>query len=148
MEYTELGKGGPKVSRICLGSMTFGKSSDPSITWLLNQEQTDEIVKRALDLGINFFDTANIYNEGTSEIFLGNSLKKYAKREDIFVATKVFFNEGWLSKEGIFKQIDLSLKRLQMDYIDLYIIHRWDYSHPIEETMGALNELIKGKKVR
>jgi len=149
MEYIKLGKSDLNVSKICLGCMSFGEASSDFHTWTLNQSQTDEIIKRALELGINFFDTANGYGKGTSEIFIGNSFKKYVKnRSDIIVATKVFFNEGKLSKEAINREIDLSLKRLQMDYIDLYIIHRWDYDHPIEETMEALNELVKKKKVR
>ncbi|KAG4095748.1 Aldo/keto reductase [Neocallimastix lanati (nom. inval.)] len=146
MEYTTLGKSGIKISKICLGCMTFGERE--SFTWLLNQEQTDEMVKRALDLGINFFDTANCYNNGTSEIYLGNAIKKYAKREDVVIATKVRLNEGGLSREAILREIEGSLKRLQMDYVDLYIIHRWDYNTPIEETMGALNELVQSGKVR
>jgi len=146
MEYTTLGKSGIKISKICLGCMTFGvKEGCP---WLLNQEQTDEMVKRALDLGINFFDTANCYNFGTSEEYLGKALKKFAKREDVVIATKVFFNEGHLSRESILREVEGSLKRLQTDYIDLYIIHRWDYNTPIEETMGTLNELVKSGKVR
>lgn len=149
MEYVKLGKSDLNVSKICLGCMSFGEASSDFHTWTLNQSQTDEIIKRALELGINFFDTANGYGKGTSEIFIGNSFKKYVKnRSDIIVATKVFYNEGKLSKEAINREIDLSLKRLQMDYIDLYIIHRWDYDHPIEETMEALNELVKKKKVR
>ena len=148
MEYVKLGKSDLKVSRLCLGCMQFGEPS-PGNTWVLNQEQTDEMIKKALDLGINFFDTANIYGNGSSETFIGNSFKKFVKnRSDIVVATKVFFNEGALSKEAILREIDGSLKRLQMDYVDLYIIHRWDYNHPIEETMEALNELVKNKKVR
>ena len=128
--------------------MSFGEITDPR-KWVLNQEQTDEMIKKALDLGINFFDTANIYGDGTSETFIGNSFKKLVKnRSDIIVATKVFFNEGCLSKEAILREIEGSLKRLQMDYVDLYIIHRWDYNHPIEETMETLNELVKTKKVR
>ena len=128
--------------------MSFGEKTK-SLPWTLNQEQTDEIIKRALDLGINFFDTANCYGDGTSEKFIGNSFKKFVKdRKDIIVATKVRWNEGQLSKEAIMREIDGSLKRLQMDYVDLYIIHRWDYEHPIEETMEALNELVKSKKVR
>ena len=107
------------------------------------------MIKKALDLGINFFDTANCYGDGTSEKFIGNSFKKFVKdRKDIIVAPKVRWNEGQLSKDVIMREIDGSLKRLQMDYIDLYIIHRWDYEHPIEETMEALNELVKNKKVR
>ena len=117
--------------------------------WQLNQEQTDEMIKKALDLGINFFDTANCYGRGSSETFIGNSFKKFVKdRKDIIVATKVYVNEGNLSREAILREIDGSLKRLQMDYVDLYIIHRWDYNHPIEETMETLNELVKNKKVR
>ena len=128
--------------------MSFGKKTK-TWPWTLDQEKTDQIIKKALDLGINFFDTANVYADGTSETYIGNSFKKFVKdRKDIVVATKVRWNEGQLSKEAIFREIEGSLKRLQMDYIDLYIIHRWDYDHPIEETMEALNELVKQKKVR
>ena len=149
MEYVQLGKSDLKVSKICLGCMSFGVPNAPFLKWLLNQEQTDAIIKRALELGVNFFDTANIYGAGTSETFIGNSFKKFVKdRKDIIVATKVRCNQGGLSKEAIFREIEGSLKRLQMDYIDLYIIHRWDYDVPIEETMEALNELVKSKKVR
>ena len=149
MEYIKLGKSDLNVSRLCLGCMSFGELSEGWHEWVLNQEQTDEMVKRALDLGINFFDTANIYGKGSSETFIGNSFKKFVKdRKDIIVATKVYFNEGCLSKEAILREIDLSLKRLQLDYVDLYIIHRWDYDHPIEETMEALNEVVKSGKAR
>ena len=148
MEYVQLGKSDLKVSKLCLGCMYFGKEND-KWKWVLNQEQTDEMIKKALDLGTNFFDTANMYSYGTSETFIGNSFKKFVKnRKDIVVATKVFHNEGKLSKEAILREIDGSLKRLQMDYVDLYIIHRWDYEHPIEETMEALNECVKSGKVR
>jgi len=148
MEYIQLGKSDLKVSKICLGCMSFGQRSE-KWPWVLNQEQTDEMIKKALDLGINFFDTANCYSDGTSEVFIGNSFKKLVKnRKDIIVATKVFMNEGKLSKEAILREIDGSLKRLQMDYVDLYIIHRWDYDHPIEETMESLNEVVKSKKAR
>ena len=129
--------------------MSFGEPQPNGHQWVLNQEKTDEIIKKALDLGINFFDTANCYNGGTSETFIGNSFKKYVKnRKDIVIATKVRFNEGELSKEAILREIEGSLKRLQTDYIDLYIIHRWDYNHPIEETMETLNSLVASKKVR
>jgi aryl-alcohol dehydrogenase-like predicted oxidoreductase len=129
--------------------MSFGEVSEGWHEWVLNQEQTDEMIKKALDLGINFFDTANIYGKGSSETFIGNSFKKLVKnRSDIIVATKVYFNEGCLSKEAILREIDSSLKRLQLDYVDLYIIHRWDYDHPIEETMEALNEVVKQGKAR
>jgi len=154
MEYVKLGKSDLKVSRLCLGCMSFGEAvfspqAKVAHSWVLDQEKTDEIIKRALELGINFFDTANCYNGGTSEKFIGNSFKKFVKkREDIVVATKVYFNEGCLSKEAILREIDKSLKNLQLEYVDLYIIHRWDYNHPIEETMEALNECVKNKKVR
>ena len=149
MEYTKLGKSDLNVSRVCLGCMSFGEVSEGWHEWVLNQEQTDEMIKKALDLGINFFDTANIYGKGSSETFIGNSFKKLVKnRSDIIVATKVYFNEGCLSKEAILREIDSSLKRLQLDYVDLYIIHRWDYDHPIEETMEALNEVVKQGKTR
>ena len=148
MEYVTLGTSDLKVSKICLGCMSFGNKTK-MWPWTLDQEKTDIIIKKALDLGINFFDTANCYADGSSETFIGNSFKKFVKdRKDIVVATKVRWNEGQLSKEAIFREIEGSLKRLQMDYIDLYIIHRWDYDHPIEETMEALNELVKQKKVR
>ena len=148
MKYVQLGKSDLKVSQICLGCMSFGEKTQ-NLPWTLDQEKTDIIIKKALDLGINFFDTANCYGAGTSEKFIGNSFKKFVKnRKDIVVATKVRWNEGQLSKEAIMREIDGSLKRLQMDYVDLYIIHRWDYEHPIEETMEALNELVKSKKVR
>jgi len=149
MEYVKLGKSDLKVSRICLGCMSFGEVVEGGHSWVLNQEQTDEMIKKALDLGINFFDTANLYSSGTSETYIGNSFKKLVKnRKDIVVATKVYFNPGILSKEAILREIDGSLKRLQLDYVDLYIIHRWDYTHPIEETMEALNECVKSGKVR
>ena len=148
MEYVQLGKSDLKVSKICLGCMSFGQVTEER-KWVLNQEETDAMIKKALDLGINFFDTANTYGDGSSETFIGNSFKKFVKdRKDIIVATKVYFNEGKLSKEAILREIDGSLKRLQMDYVDLYIIHRWDYEHPIEETMETLNELVKCGKVR
>ena len=148
MEYVQLGKSDLKVSKICLGCMSFGQVTEER-KWVLNQEETDAMIKKALDLGINFFDTANTYGDGSSETFIGNSFKKFVKdRKDIIVATKVYFNEGKLSKEAILREIDGSLKRLQMDYVDLYIIHRWDYEHPIEETMETLNELVKNGKVR
>ena len=148
MEYVQLGKSDLKVSKICLGCMSFGQVTEKR-QWVLNQEETDAMIKKALDLGINFFDTANTYGDGSSETFIGNSFKKFVKdRKDIIVATKVYNNEGKLSKEAILREIDGSLKRLQMDYVDLYIIHRWDYEHPIEETMETLNELVKSGKVR
>jgi 1-deoxyxylulose-5-phosphate synthase len=148
MEYSKLGKSDLYVSKICLGGMSFGDKTKGNHAWILDQEGTDKIVKRALDLGINFFDTANCYAEGTSEIYLGNALKKYAKRKDVIIATKVYFNEGHLSHDAIIREVNGSLKRLGVDYIDLLIIHRYDYETPVEETMSALNELINEGKVR
>lgn len=147
MEYINLGNSDLKVSRICLGCMSFGDASGMQ-NWALNYEQSEKIIKYALDAGINFFDTANCYSNGTSEEFLGRALKKYTKREKVVIATKVYFNEGKLSKEAIHREVDRSLKRLGTNYIDLLIIHRFDYDTPIEETMEALNEVIEKGKVR
>lgn len=149
MEYVYLGNTNIKVSRIVIGCMSFGDTSVGRHTWAINYEETKKIIKQALDNGINFFDTANIYSDGTSEEFLGRALKELGvKRSDVVIASKVFFNEGALSKEAIFREIDKTLKRLGTDYLDLYQIHRFDYDHPMEETMEALNELIKLGKVR
>lgn len=147
MEYRQLGNSNLKVSRICLGCMGFGDASGMQ-NWALDYDASEKIIKHALDMGINFFDTANCYSNGSSEEFLGRALKKYAKREDVIIATKVYFNEGKLSKEAIHREVDQSLKRLQTNYIDLLIIHRFDYDTPIEETMEALNEVIQEGKVR
>ena len=148
MEYIKLGNSDLKVSRICIGGMSFGRPSSDFHEWTLEEAETEQMVKHALELGINFFDTANSYSHGTSEEYLGKALKKNAKREDVVIATKVYFNEGHLSKEAIAREIDLSLKRLGTDYVDLYIIHRFDYGTPIEETMEALDKLVKCGKVR
>lgn len=146
MEYVQLGNLG-KVSKICLGCMSFGKKGTMH-DWTLSEEETFQVVQHALELGINFFDTANCYSNGTSEIYLGNALKKLVKREDVFIASKVYFNEGRLSKEAILREIEGTLSRLQTSYLDLYIIHRFDYETPIEETMEALDLLVKQGKVR
>lgn len=153
MKYTQLGKSGIEISKLCVGCMSFGKPSNDFHQWTLNMEDTEVLVKHALDLGINFFDTANVYSHGTSEEYLANALKKNISRDKVVIATKVYFNsgdisKGSLSKEEINREIDLSLKRLQTDYIDLYIIHRFDYNTPIEETMEALHGLVKAGKVR
>ncbi|MFV0394444.1 MAG: aldo/keto reductase [Coprobacillaceae bacterium] len=149
MKYSKIGNSNKKVSRLCLGCMTFGDSTSQFHDWTLPYEESKEIIKHALDSGINFFDTANVYSKGTSEEYLGKALKELnVDRESVFIATKVYFNEGKLSKEAIKREIDLSLERLQMDYIDLYIIHRFDASTPIEETMEALNELVVSGKVK
>ena len=149
MKYTELGNSGIKVSRICVGCMSFGDTASNFHAWTLDYERSKEMIKHALDLGINFFDTANNYSAGTSEIFLGKALKELGvNRKDVVIASKVYFNDGKLSKDAIFREIDATLKKLDTDYLDLYQIHRFDYDTPIEETMEALNELIKMGKVR
>ncbi|HEW91024.1 MAG TPA: aldo/keto reductase [Thermotogaceae bacterium] len=154
MEYVRLGNSGLEVSRICLGCMSFG---DPNVwihKWVLNEEESRKIIKRALELEINFFDTANIYSLGISEEILGRAIRDFAKRDEVVIATKVFFpmydgpNSGGLSRKAIMREVDNSLKRLGTDYIDLYIIHRWDYNTPIEETMEALHDVVKSGKVR
>lgn len=129
--------------------MSFGEPSKDFHEWTLNKEETTKVIKRAFELGVNFIDTANVYSHGTSEIFIGNALKELnTPREKVVIAPKVYFNPGKLSKEAIIRECDQSLKRLQTDYLDLYQIHRFDYDTPIEETMEALNELVKSGKVR
>lgn len=149
MKYTSLGKTNIKVSRICVGCMSYGKPSADFQQWTLEQPEAEKMIKQALDLGVNFFDTANCYAHGTSEEYLGQSLKNLGvNRHDVVLASKVFFNEGILSKQAILREIDSTLKRLGTDYLDLYQIHRFDYQHPIEETMEALDSLVKSGKVR
>lgn len=154
MEYTKLGNTGLDVSKICLGAMSFGDPVNWIHKWVLEEADSRPIIKGALDLGINFFDTANVYSIGRSEEILGAALKDYAKRDEIVLATKVHQkmfdgpNGGGLSRKHIMSQIDQSLKRLQTDYVDLYIIHRWDYNTPIEETMAALHDVVKSGKAR
>lgn len=155
MEYVKLGNTGMDISPICLGCMSFGTEENwVHNPWALNEEDSRTVIKRALDLGINFFDTANAYAYGKSEDILGRALKDYANRDEVVIATKVFVpmskgpNGGGLSRKHIMSQIDQSLKRLGMEYVDLYIIHRWDYNTPIEETMEALHDIVKAGKVR
>ncbi|MBG9472154.1 aldo/keto reductase [Priestia megaterium] len=154
MEYVKLGNTGLDVSKFCLGSMSFGEAEKWIHQWVLNEEQSRSIVKKAIELGINFFDTANVYSMGTSEEFLGRALKDYANRDEVVIATKVHqrMHEGpngaGLSRKAIMSEIDKSLKRLGTDYVDLYIIHRWDYNTPIEETMEALHDVVKAGKAR
>jgi aryl-alcohol dehydrogenase-like predicted oxidoreductase len=154
MEYTKLGKTGMDVSRICLGCMSFGDVTTGFHDWVINEQDSRVIIKKALDLGINFFDTANCYSYGTSEEYLGRALKDFAKRDEVVIATKVFIkmregpNGAGLSRKSILSEIDHSLKRLGTDYVDLYQIHRWDYTTPIEETMEALNDIVRAGKVR
>ncbi|MBO8427836.1 MAG: aldo/keto reductase [Firmicutes bacterium] len=147
MEYHQLGNSDLNVSRICLGCMGFGNASGMQ-NWALGFEDSEKIIKHALDLGINFFDTANCYSNGSSEEFLGRAINKLTSRDKVIIATKVYFNEGKSSKEAIHREVEKSLKRLNTNYIDLLIIHRFDYSTPISETMDALNEVIKEGKVR
>ncbi len=154
MEYVKLGNTGMDVSRICLGCMSFGIGERGVFPWALNEERSRPMIKKALELGINFFDTANFYSNGTSEEITGRVLKDFANRDEIVLATKVFFptrqgpNGGGLSRKEIMNQIDKSLKRLGTDYVDLYYIHRWDYKTPIEETMEALHDVVKAGKAR
>lgn len=154
MKYVKFGNTGLDVSQLCLGAMGFGDPNSGFHEWVLEEEESRTVIKKALDLGINFFDTANIYSYGASERILGKALNDYANRDEIVVATKLYMkmkdkpNSGGLSRKEIFYQIDQSLERLGMDYIDLYIIHRWDYQTPIEETMEALHDIVKSGKVR
>src|SRR5436853_7708999 len=154
MEYTKLGHTGMDVSRICLGCMGFGDAERWIHKWVLNEENSRPIIKKALELGINFFDTANVYSMGTSEEFLGRALKDFAKRDEVVIATKVHgkMHEGpngsGLSRKAILSEIDNRLKRLGTDYVDLYQIHRWDDTPPIEETMEALHDVVRAGKAR
>lgn len=149
MKYTTLGKTGIKVSRICVGCMSYGQASPRFHQWTLDPAQTQEMVKHAIDLGVNFFDTANVYSFGTSEEYLGRALRNIGiPREQVVIASKVFYNDGQLSHEAILREIDGTLRRLGTDYLDLYQIHRFDYGTPIEETMETLDSLVKAGKVR
>jgi aryl-alcohol dehydrogenase (NADP+) len=153
MDYVRLGRTGLKVSRICLGCMTYGaKSWRP---WVLEEDESRPFIQRALEHGINFFDTANIYSLGRSEEILGRAVRDMARREELVIATKVRMemrkgdaNSSGLSRKAIMTEIDNSLRRLAMDYVDLYQIHRWDYETPIEETMEALHDVVKAGKAR
>src|ERR1700712_3943346 len=153
MDYVKFGNTGIKVSRLCLGTMTYGEPTD-RWPWALNEEQSRPFIQKALELGFNFFDTADIYTAGASEEVAGRALKDFAKRDEIVLATKVFNpmgpspNQKGLSRKHIMSAIDASLKRLGTDYVDLYQIHRWDYDTPIEETMEALHDVVKAGKGR
>ena len=154
MEYVNLGKSGLKVSRICLGCMSYGSPEHGQHPWALNEEQGRPFIKQALELGINFFDTANVYSKGRSEEIVGRALRDFAKREEIVLATKVHGkmredpNGHGLSRKAILGEVDASLRRLGTDYVDLYQIHRWDYETPVEETLEALNDVVKAGKAR
>jgi aryl-alcohol dehydrogenase-like predicted oxidoreductase len=154
MDYLRLGKTGMKVSKICIGCMSFGEPAAGNHSWSLSEEESRPLVKQALDAGINFFDTANVYSHGSSEEITGRLLKEFAKRDEIVLATKVHGkmsddpNGQGQSRKAIFQELDNSLRRLGVDYVDLYQIHRWDYNTPIEETMEALHDVVKAGKVR
>jgi aryl-alcohol dehydrogenase-like predicted oxidoreductase len=154
MEYVNLGKSGLKVSRICLGCMSYGVPERGAHPWSLDEEKSRPFIKRAVELGINFFDTANVYSDGTSEEIVGRALRDFARRDEIVIATKVFNpmrtepNGKGLSRKAIMTEIDASLRRLGTDYVDLYQIHRWDYETPIEETLEALHDVVKVGKAR
>ena len=154
MEYSRLGTTGMQVSRLCLGCMGFGDAERWVHKWVLDEENSRPIIRHALDLGINFFDTANVYSIGRSEEILGRALQDFANRDEVVIATKVFGkmregpNGSGLSRKAILSEIDQSLRRLGTDYVDLYQIHRWDYQTPIEETMEALHDVVKAGKAR
>lgn len=157
MEYVRLGRTGMKVSRFCLGCMSYGKAKAGPVRWpwSLSEEDGRPFLKRALELGVNFFDTANVYANGESEAVLGRAVKDFARRDELVIATKVFsqMREGdpngqGLSRKAILTEVDNSLRRLGMDYIDLYWTHRYDYDTPLEETLEALNDVVRAGKVR
>ena len=154
MKYTRLGKTGLEVSRICLGCMSFGEPNRGNHNWSLPEEESRPIIRKAFEAGINFFDTANVYSLGSSEEITGKILKELAPRSEVVIATKVHGqmrpgpNGGGLSRKAILQEIDDSLKRLGTEYVDLYQIHRWDYKTPIEETLEALNDVVRAGKAR
>jgi 1-deoxyxylulose-5-phosphate synthase len=154
MDYVNLGGSGLKVSRICLGCMSYSVTPTDERPWTLDEEHGRPFIRRALELGINYFDTANMYSGGDSERVLGRALHDFARREEIVIATKVFYpmradaNGGGLSRKSIMTEIDASLRRLGTDYVDLYQIHRWDEATPIEETLEALHDVVKSGKAR
>jgi len=154
VEYINLGRSGLKVSRLCLGCMTYGVPDRGSHPWTLDEGKSRLLIREAVDAGINFFDTANIYSDGTSEEIVGRALRDFARREEVVIATKVYFgmrrdpNAAGLSRKAIFTEIDASLRRLGTDYVDLYQMHRWNPPTPIEETLEALHDVVKSGKVR
>ena len=154
MDYVKLGNTGLEVSRICLGCMTYGTPDRGNHSWTLEEEKSRPLIRRALELGINFLDTANVYSDGTSEEIVGRAVKDFARRDEVVIATKVHGrmrkgpNGGGLSRYSIMTEIDNSLRRLGMDHVDLYQIHRWDSSVPVEETLEALHDVVKAGKAR
>ncbi|KWF71202.1 aldo/keto reductase [Burkholderia pseudomultivorans] len=154
MEYVKFGATGLDVSKLVLGCMTFGEPSRGTHPWTLPEAESRPIIRRAIEAGVNFFDTANMYSDGTSEEIVGRALRDFAKRDEVVIATKVFYrmrpgpNGAGLSRKAIMTDIDQSLKRLGTDYVDLYQIHRWDYHTPLEETLEALHDVVKAGKAR
>ncbi len=154
MDYVKFGGTGLEVSKICLGCMTFGEPGRGNHSWTLGEEDSRALIRQALDLGINFLDTANTYSDGSSEEIVGRAIQDFSKRDEIVLATKVFNrmrpgpNGAGLSRKAIFDEIDNSLRRLGTDYVDLYQIHRFDYTTPIEETLEALHDVVKAGKAR
>ena len=154
MRYTKLGSSGLDVSRICLGCMSVGVPERGNDEWTLDSERSRPLIRRAIEAGITFFDTANVYSDGTSEEIVGQALREFANRDEIVLATKVHGrmrpgpNGAGLSRKAIFAELDASLRRLGVDYVDLYQIHRWDDATPIEETMAALHDVVKAGKAR
>jgi aryl-alcohol dehydrogenase-like predicted oxidoreductase len=154
MEYVNLGKSGLKVSRLCLGCMSYGAPERGAHPWTLGEDASRPFLARALELGINFFDTSNSYSDGTSEEILGRAIRDLARRDEVVIATKVFFptrtgpNARGLSRKAVLAEIDASLRRLGTDFVDLYQIHRWDDETPIEETLEALHDVVKAGKAR
>jgi aryl-alcohol dehydrogenase-like predicted oxidoreductase len=158
MDYVALGRTGLKVSRICLGCMSYGQAKTPgpvmNWAWTLSEEDTRPYIRRALEAGINFFDTANVYSSGESEVVLGRAVRDFTHRDDVVIATKVWApvrpgpNGRGLSRKAILSEIDKSLQRLGTDYVDLYLIHRFDYETPLEETLEALNDVVRAGKAR
>ena len=154
MEYVRLGRSGLKVSRLCLGCMTYGDPARGLHEWTLPEEQSRPLIRQAVEAGINFFDTANVYSNGSSEEILGRALRDFARRDEMVIATKLNgpmrkdANAAGLSRKAVMTEIDASLKRLGTDYVDLYQIHRFDYTTPIEETLEALHDVVKAGKAR
>jgi 1-deoxyxylulose-5-phosphate synthase len=157
MEYVTLGRTGLQVSRVCLGCMSYGQAKTPGVLqwqWTLSEEDSRPHIQRALELGVNFFDTANVYSNGESEVVLGRAIRDFTRRDEVVLATKVWGpmrqgpNGRGLSRKAILSEVDNSLHRLDTDYIDLYIIHRYDYDTPLEETLEALDDVVRAGKVR
>src|SRR5450432_354109 len=154
MDYVKLGRTGLEVSRLCLGCMTYGTPDRGSHPWTLDEQASRPFLRRAIELGINFFDTSNSYSDGTSEEIVGRALRDFARRDEVVIATKLYYptrkdaNGRGLSRKAILTEIDASLRRLGTDHVDLYQIHRWDYDSPIEETLEALHDVVKAGKVR